>query len=92
MAMLFNILKMQKQGKLGHIVSVRIRAQVWTRHNRHFKINSYHELLAIHFEGSVQYLLSMELKGKVENPLVPMQVNNEPWNDTDVQFLMWFCT
>ncbi|HHN5849700.1 TPA: KilA-N domain-containing protein [Acinetobacter baumannii] len=67
-----------------------LRAQVWTRHNRHFKINSYHELLAIHFESSVQYLLSMEVKGKVENPLVPMQVNNEPWNDTDVQFLMWF--
>ncbi|CAP00396.1 hypothetical protein ABSDF1044 [Acinetobacter baumannii SDF] len=67
-----------------------LRAQVWTRHNRHFKINSYHELLAIHFEDSVQYLLSMELKGKVENPLVPMQVNNEPWIDTDVQFLMFF--
>lgn len=67
-----------------------LRAQVWTRHNRHFKINSYHELLAIHFEDSVQYLLSMEVKGKGENPLVPMQVNNEPWNDTDVQFLMWF--
>lgn len=67
-----------------------LRAQVWTRHNRHFKINSYHELLAIHFDDSVQYLLSMELKGKVENPLVPMQVNNEPWNDTDVQFLMFF--
>ncbi|MFX9325113.1 antA/AntB antirepressor family protein [Acinetobacter baumannii] len=67
-----------------------LRAQVWTRHNRHFKINSYHELLAIHFEDSVQYLLSMEVKGKVENQLVPMQVNKEPWNDTDVQFLMWF--
>ncbi|MFY7027276.1 antA/AntB antirepressor family protein [Acinetobacter baumannii] len=67
-----------------------LRAQIWTRHNRHFKINSYHELLAIHFEDSVQYLLSMELKGKVENPLVPLQVNNDPWNDTDVQFLMWF--
>ncbi|MFP0271459.1 antA/AntB antirepressor family protein [Acinetobacter baumannii] len=67
-----------------------LRAQVWTRHNRHFKINSYHELLAIHFEDSVQYLLSMELKGKVENTLVPIQLNNEPWNDTDVQFLMWF--
>ncbi|MCZ3293836.1 antA/AntB antirepressor family protein [Acinetobacter baumannii] len=67
-----------------------LRAQVWTRHNRHFKINSYHELLAIHFEDSVQYLLSMELKGKAENPLVPIQVNNEPWIDTDVQFLMFF--
>ncbi|WP_446089904.1 antA/AntB antirepressor family protein [Acinetobacter sp. 1124_18A] len=67
-----------------------LRAQIWTRHNRHFKINSYHELLAIHFEDSVQYLLSMELKGKVENTLVAMQLNNEPWNDADVQFLMWF--
>lgn len=67
-----------------------LRAQVWTRHNRHFKINSYHELLAIHFEDSVQYLLSMELKGKLESTLVPMQVNNDPWSDTDVQFLMFF--
>lgn len=43
-----------------------LRAQVWTRHNRHFKINSYHELLAIHFEDAVKYLLEMEVKQKVE--------------------------
>lgn len=43
-----------------------LRAQVWTRHNRHFKINSYHELLAIHFEDAVKYLLEMEVKQRVE--------------------------
>lgn len=43
-----------------------LRAQVWTRHNRHFKINSYHELLAIHFEDAVKYLLEMDVKQKVE--------------------------
>lgn len=43
-----------------------LHAQVWTRHNRHFKINSYHELLAIHFEDAVKYLLEMEVKQRVE--------------------------
>lgn len=43
-----------------------LRAQVWTRHNRHFKINSYHELLTIHFEDAVKYLLEMEVKQRVE--------------------------
>lgn len=43
-----------------------LRAQVWTRHNRHFKINSYHELLAIHFEDAVKYLLEMEVKQRIE--------------------------
>ncbi len=43
-----------------------LRAQVWTRHNRHFKINSYHELLTIHFEDAVKYLLEMEVKQRIE--------------------------
>ncbi|TCB10968.1 KilA-N domain-containing protein [Acinetobacter sp. ANC 5045] len=43
-----------------------LRAQVWTRHNRHFKINSYHELLAIHFDDAVKYLLEMEVKQRAE--------------------------
>lgn len=43
-----------------------LRAQIWARHNRHFKINSYHELLAIHFHDSIQYLLDMEVKGKTD--------------------------
>lgn len=43
-----------------------LRPQIWIRHNRHFKINSYHELLAIHFEDAVKYLLEMEVKQRVE--------------------------
>jgi len=43
-----------------------LRAQVWTRHNRHFKINSYHELLTIHFEDAIKYLLEMEVKQRIE--------------------------
>ena len=43
-----------------------LRPQIWTRHNRHFRINSYHELLAIHFEDAVKYLLEMEVKQRVE--------------------------
>ncbi|MDN5418117.1 MAG: KilA-N domain-containing protein [Acinetobacter sp.] len=43
-----------------------LRPQIWIRHNRHFKINSYHELLAIHFEDAVKYLLEMDVKQKVE--------------------------
>ncbi|WOE33099.1 KilA-N domain-containing protein [Acinetobacter sp. SAAs470] len=63
-----------------------LRAQVWTRHNRHFKINSYHELLAIHFEDAVKYLLEMEVKAKQEVKLIAMQ----PYEDKNVQFLMWY--
>lgn len=43
-----------------------LRPQIWIRHNRHFKINSYHELLAIHFEDAVKYLLEMDVKQKAE--------------------------
>ncbi|WP_416202150.1 ORF6C domain-containing protein, partial [Acinetobacter pittii] len=43
-----------------------LRAQIWTRHNRHFNINSYHELLTIHFDDAVKYLEEMEVKGKIE--------------------------
>lgn len=39
-----------------------LRAGMWKRHNRHFNINSYHELLAVHFDDAVQYLETMELK------------------------------
>lgn len=43
-----------------------LRAQVWTRHNRHFNINSYHELLAVHFDDAVNYLNEMDVKVKGE--------------------------
>lgn len=66
-----------------------LRPQIWTRHNRHFRINSYHELLAIHFEDAIKYLLEMEVKPKAEKQevkalpypqeviQVAQQINNE---------------
>lgn len=53
--------------------NVGARAEMWSRHNRHFNINSYHELLAIHFEDAKRYLNSMVLKTKVqpEQELLP---------------------
>lgn len=66
-----------------------LRPQIWTRHNRHFRINSYHELLTIHFEDAIKYLLEMEVKQKPEKQeiktlpypqeviQVAQQINNE---------------
>lgn len=39
-----------------------LRAGVWKRHNRHFNINSYHELLAARFEDATAYLETLEVK------------------------------
>ncbi len=41
---------------------------MWSRHNRHFKIPRYAELLAIHFAEAVHYLETMELKAKIVEP------------------------
>ena len=66
-----------------------LRAQVWTRHNRHFKINSYHELLAIHFEDSVKYLLEMQIKAKTSNSTKPSVVEVDAQYLQSVQGLAW---
>lgn len=39
----------------------KIRAQLWARHNKHFRIAKYEELLAIHFDEAVRYLETLEL-------------------------------
>ncbi len=39
----------------------KIRAQLWARHNNHFRIAKYEELLAIHFDEAVRYLETLEL-------------------------------
>lgn len=39
----------------------KIRAQLWARHNKHFRIAKYEELLAIHFDAAVHYLETLEL-------------------------------
>ena len=44
-------------------------ATIWIRHNRHYRINSYHELLARNFEDAKQYIMNLEIKPKaIANP------------------------
>lgn len=61
----------EQQALLHEIVARRsngerkIFAEMWARHNRHFKIPRYAELMAIHFPEAVHYLETMELKAKI---------------------------
>lgn len=41
--------------------------EMWARHNRHFNINSYHELLAVHFDDACNYLSNLSVKAKIDN-------------------------
>ncbi|WP_373684716.1 Bro-N domain-containing protein [Acinetobacter sp. YH12035] len=59
-ALLHEIVDRRSQGNR------KIYAEMWSRHNRHFKIPRYAELLEIHFAESVHYLETMELKAKAE--------------------------
>jgi len=60
----------EQQALLHEIVARRsggerkIYAEMWARHNRHFKIPRYAELLAIHFPEAVHYLETMDVKAK----------------------------
>jgi len=44
--------------------SVKKRNELWSRHNKHFRIPRYNELLAIHFQDSVDYLETLKIKAK----------------------------
>jgi hypothetical protein len=82
-ALLHEIVDRRSQGNR------KIYAEMWSRHNRHFKIPRYAELLAIHFPEAVHYLETMELKAKAEKQetkslhypqeviQVAQQINNE---------------
>lgn len=59
-ALLHEIVARRSQGER------KISAEMWARHNRHFKIPRYAELLEIHFPEAVHYLETMDLKAKVE--------------------------
>lgn len=61
-ALLHEIVARRSQGER------KIFAEMWARHNRHFKIPRYAELLAIHFPEAVHYLETMELRAKVSKP------------------------
>lgn len=39
-------------------------AEIWSRHNKHFRISRYSDLLAIHFQDAVDYLETMQIKAK----------------------------
>ncbi|WP_151764887.1 phage antirepressor N-terminal domain-containing protein [Acinetobacter soli] len=60
----------EQQALLHEIVARRsggerkVFAEMWARHNRHFKIPRYSELLTVHFPEAVHYLETMELKAK----------------------------
>lgn len=60
----------QQQTELKEIVdrrcegSVKKRTELWSRHNQHFHIPRYSELLAIHFQDAVNYLETMQIKAK----------------------------
>lgn len=57
----------EQRAELFDVVSRRaggngkLRRQMWSRHNHHFRITEYKDLLAIHFKEAVQYLEAMEL-------------------------------
>lgn len=59
-ALLHEIVARRSQGER------KIFAEMWSRHNRHFNIPRYAELLTIHFPESVHYLETMDLKARPE--------------------------
>lgn len=71
----------EQQALLHEIVARRsngerkIYAEMWARHNRHFKIPRYSELLAVHFTDAVEYLETMVLKSKPETTAM-MPIDN----------------
>ncbi|UJA04123.1 hypothetical protein F9230_07060 [Acinetobacter johnsonii] len=42
--------------------STKKRTALWARHNKHFRIPRYSELLAMHFQDAVDYLETMQIK------------------------------
>lgn len=60
----------EQQAELKEIVdrrcegSVKKRTELWSRHNKHFRIPRYSALLALHFQDAVDYLETMQIKAK----------------------------
>ena len=74
----------EQQAELHAIIDQRaqgsrsIHMEMWARHNRHFKIAKYSQLLAVHFEDAKHYLQTMEIKAK------PDALNSNPLNALDL--------
>lgn len=62
---------------------------MWSRHNRHFIIPRYAELLAIHFPEAVHYLETMEIKAKVTTPKAINMIQVDKNYHMHVQGLAW---
>lgn len=81
----------EQQALLHEIVARRsggerkIFAEMWARHNRHFKIPRYAELLEIHFPEAVHYLETMDLKAKVEAKVEKPEIKALPYPQEVVQ-------
>jgi hypothetical protein len=81
-ALLHEIVARRSQGER------KIFAEMWARHNRHFKIPRYAELLAIHFSEAVHYLETMELKAKIVEPKQDLIAVDRHYHQS-VQGLAW---
>lgn len=81
-ALLHEIVARRSQGER------KIFAEMWARHNRHFKIPRYAELLAIHFAEAVHYLETMEFKAKIVEPKQDLIAVDRHY-DQSVQGLAW---
>lgn len=81
----------EQQALLHEIVARRskgerkIFAEMWARHNRHFKIPRYAELLAIHFPEAIHYLETMELKAKIEGKVEKPEIKALPYPQEVIQ-------
>ena len=81
----------EQQALLHEIVARRskgerkIFAEMWARHNRHFKIPRYAELLTIHFPEAIHYLETMELKAKIETKVEKPEIKALPYPQEVIQ-------
>lgn len=55
-----------------------LRSSLWKRHNNHFNINSYHELLAVHFDDACKYLETLEIKPRRAERMQPDPAQKHP--------------
>lgn len=86
----------EQQALLHEIVARRssgerkIFAEMWSRHNRHFKIARYSQLLAIHFPEAIHYLETMDIKAKAEKQEVKInKIEVDANYQQAVQGLAW---
>jgi len=70
----------EQQAELKEVVRQRAQgcrkayAEMWARHNRHFKIGKYDQLLQVHFDDAKRYLQAMDLKSQPEPAINSVQM------------------